>query len=215
MIQRFAALAFPAETDWREFAENHHFNTLPWPSLTVTDQQLEDIFKQFNLEFSSQPILGLCPGAEFGPSKRWPSEFYAETAEHYLKQGWAVWLFGSPKEQEAADLIMAKTNNRCVSFVGKTKLVEAIDLMSATSAIVSNDSGLMHIAAALKKPLVVVYGSSSPRFTPPLSDLARVLSLHLSCSPCFQRECPLGHMKCLKDLMPIQVITEIDSFKLR
>ncbi len=212
MIQRFAALAFTAKTDWHRFADEYHFSTLPWPVLTVSDQQRADIFKQFNIE-TGKPILALCPGAEFGPAKRWPPEFYAEVAEHYLAQGWAVWLFGSPKEQDAADCIMERTHHKCTSFVGKTKLIEAIDLMSASTAVITNDSGLMHIAAALNRPLVVVYGSTSPKFTPPLSDLAKILSLNLSCSPCFQRECPLVHMKCLRDLMPTQVITALDEMR--
>lgn len=211
MIQRFAALAFPRNTDWKTFSADNNFNSLPWPTLKVEPQQQQDILKQFNIEPSSQPILALCPGAEFGPAKRWPSEYYAEVAKTYLARGWAVWVFGSPKEQDAADHIMEYTKNQCVSFVGKTKLIEAIDLMSLATAVVSNDSGLMHIAAALERPLVVVYGSTSPKFTPPLTDLAKILSLNLSCSPCFQRECPLIHMKCLRDLMPQQVITELDQ----
>jgi heptosyltransferase-2 len=210
MIQRFACLAFPRDTNWHEFATQYNLSTLPWPQLVVEEQQRTAVLQQFNITPSTQPILALCPGAEFGPAKRWPAEHYAELAKHYLNQGWAVWLFGSPKEQDAADLILAETENRCRSFVGKTKLVEAIDLMAQVSAVVTNDSGLMHIAAALDKPVIVVYGSSSPKFTPPLSQQAQILSLNLSCSPCFQRECPLGHLHCLKELLPAQVIKAVD-----
>jgi heptosyltransferase-2 len=211
MIQRFAMLAFPRETNWRKFAEQYNLSSLPWPQLEVSTEQRAEVLAKFSIAPSSQPILALCPGAEFGPAKRWPSEYYAELATHYLNQGWAVWLFGSPKEQDAADLIMQQTENRCRSFVGKTKLIEAIDLMSQVTAVVSNDSGLMHVAAALGKPVIVVYGSSSPKFTPPLSEQAQILTLNLSCSPCFQRECPLGHLRCLKDLMPAQVVSAVDK----
>ena len=211
MIQRFACLAFPPDTNWQEFAAEYDFTTLPWPQLVVEDSQRNAVLQQFNIQATSQPILGLCPGAEFGPAKRWPAEYYAELANHYLQQGWNIWLFGSPKEQDAADLIMSATQNRCTSFVGKTKLVEAIDLMSQVSAIVTNDSGLMHIGAALGKPVIVLYGSSSPKFTPPLSHQAQILSLNLACSPCFQRECPLDHLRCLKDLLPTQVMDAIDK----
>ncbi|MFI4954593.1 MAG: lipopolysaccharide heptosyltransferase II [Gammaproteobacteria bacterium] len=211
MIQRFACLAFPRDTNWHEFGAQYNLSTLPWPELVVQPSQRAEVLQKFNILPSEQPILALCPGAEFGPAKRWPAEYYAEVANNYLNQGWAVWLFGSPKEQDAADLIMSETHDRCMSFVGKTKLVEAIDLMSQVSAIVTNDSGLMHIAAALGKPVIVVYGSSSPKFTPPLSHQAQILSLNLSCSPCFQRECPLGHLRCLKDLLPAQVVSAVNS----
>jgi heptosyltransferase-2 len=123
-----------------------------------------------------------------------------------LAEGWQVWLFGSPKEAESANLIQNITDNGCVNLIGKTTLLEAIDLMSCATAVVSNDSGLMHIAAALTKPLVVVYGSSSPQFTPPLSDNVKILSLNLDCSPCFKRDCPLGHLDCLKQL-PASLVT--------
>lgn len=211
MIQRFACLAFPRHTNWHKFAAHYNLSTLPWPQLVVTDTQRTAVLKQFDMAVANQPVLALCPGAEFGPAKRWPAEYYAEVAKHYLQQGWAVWLFGSPKEHDAADLIMTATQNNCCSFVGKTKLGEAIDLMAQVSAVVTNDSGLMHIAAALGKPVIVVYGSSSPKFTPPLSDQAQILSLNLSCSPCFQRECPLGHLRCLQDLSPERVITAVDK----
>jgi heptosyltransferase-2 len=209
-IQRFAALAFPAPKDLYAFAKQYTLETLPWPKLEVSTEQRAAICERFNFKIQDKKILGLCPGAEFGPAKRWPSEHYAKLAKEYLARGWEVWLFGSPKEKEAADLIMQQTEDRCVNLVGKTRLAEAIDLMACTTAIVTNDSGLMHIAAALGKPVVVVYGSSSPRFTPPLSHQAQILSLGLSCSPCFQRECPLGHLKCLNDLLPEQVITATD-----
>ena len=135
MIQRFAALAFPRKSNWSDFATQYYFHTLPWPKFQIDEKLRVDIREQFNLEPAKQPILGLCPGAEFGPAKRWPAEYYAQTAQHYLAKGWAVWLFGSPKERDPADLIMQATHDQCVSFVGKTKLVEAIDLMSYATAV--------------------------------------------------------------------------------
>lgn len=214
MIQRFAALAFPKNTNWLSFAEQCHVATLPWPKFAVSEEIRTQVLEKNHVTLSGKPILALCPGAEFGPAKRWPSEYYAELASTYLKRGWEVWLFGSPKEEDAANLIMQHTHSACRNFVGKTKLLEAIDLLANATAVVSNDSGLMHIAAALDKPVIVLYGSSSPKFTPPLSDKTQILSLQLDCSPCFQRECPLGHLKCLRDLLPKQVITAIDEMKL-
>jgi len=211
MIQRFAALAFPAKTDLTTFAEQYYFSTLPWPKFEVTETQRAEALSKANIKLNDQPILALCPGAEFGAAKRWPAEHYAVLANTYLKRGWAVWLFGSPKEQDAATHIMEFTNQRCVNLVGKTKLIDAIDLLANATIVVTNDSGLMHVAAAVEKPLIVIYGSSSPKFTPPLSKRAQVLSLNLNCSPCFQRECPLGHLKCLRDLLPVQVMSAIDA----
>lgn len=210
MIQRFAALAFPAKINLQAFAEEFHFATLPWPKLVVSDEQREAVLKQYNIKLD-KPVLALCPGAEFGSAKRWPAEHYATLANIYLKRGWDVWLFGSSKEQVAADLIMQYTQQNCVNLVGKTKLIEAVDLLSAATVVVTNDSGLMHVSAAVGKPVIVMYGSSSPKFTPPLSQQAQILSLNLNCSPCFQRECPLGHLKCLRDLMPEQVMAAIDA----
>lgn len=202
MIERYAALAYPKGASLPE---------IPWPTLEADQKNLARVIEQQGIQITGKPILGLCPGAEFGPAKRWPEAYFAEVAKQKLAQGWDVWLFGSPKEKPQADLIQSVTNHGCVDLVGKTALADAIDLMSATNAIISNDSGLMHIAAALKKPLVVMYGSSSPAFTPPLSHTVKVLNLQLECSPCFQRECPLGHLNCLKQMHPEMVLSALDS----
>jgi heptosyltransferase II len=196
MIQRFCALAFPPNAVLPD--------RLPFPILTrtsVTHTRSTD----------SKPLLALCPGAEYGPAKRWPPAYYAEVAKAHLAQGWEVCLMGSRGDQAAAAEIQNLSNNGCTDLVGKTSLQEAIDQLALADAVVSNDSGLMHIAAALQRPLVVLYGSTDPRFTPPLTENVEILSLKLSCSPCFQRECPLHHLKCLRDLMPEQVLRALDA----
>lgn len=203
MIERFAALAYPAHTPLPQ--------NLPWPHLQADQQNLKRVLAEHGITLSGKPILGLCPGAEFGPAKRWPEAYFAQVAQQKLAQGWDVWLFGSPKEKPRAELINSVTQNGCIDFVGKTALADAIDLMSATTAIISNDSGLMHIAAALGKPLVVMYGSSSPGFTPPLGHFVKILNLDLECSPCFKRECPLGHLNCLKQMHPEMVLSALDE----
>jgi heptosyltransferase-2 len=156
------------------------------------------------------PLLGLCPGAEYGPAKRWPATYFAETAKHALAQGWEVWLFGSQKDVSVTSEINALADGKCFDLGGKTTLDEAIDLMSLTSAVISNDSGLMHIAAALDKSLVAVYGSSDPYHTPPMSEKSSIAYLGLSCSPCFKRKCPLGHLNCLRQLTPAMVMKRLD-----
>jgi heptosyltransferase-2 len=121
-----------------------------------------------------------------------------------------VWLLGSAKDAPVTAAIAAQAPG-AVDLAGRTDLGQACDLIAAADLVISNDSGLMHVAAAFGRPLVAVYGSSDPGFTPPLSDRARVLSLHLPCSPCFERECPLGHLKCLQDLAPARVIEAADA----
>jgi heptosyltransferase-2 len=148
-----------------------------------------------------RPVAILCPGAEYGPAKRWPTEHFVTLAQRFIDSGYVVWLVGSPNDRVAADPIAAaipEVRNVC----GRTDLGTAIDLLATASVVVSNDSGLMHAAAAVGRPLVALFGSSSPDYTPPLSPLARVAKIDIVCSPCFQRECPLGHFKCMRELSP-------------
>ena len=175
------------------------------PKLVVDAKACDEIALSKNLT-RSKPVLALCPGAEFGPAKQWPSEHYAAVARFYLDKGWQVWLFGSANDKATCQQINVQAKQACQDLSGQTSLSEAITLLSASSLVVSNDSGLMHIAAALHKPLVAVYGSTDPSFTPPLNQQAQVVRLGLDCSPCFKRECPLQHLDCLNDLKPNLVL---------
>lgn len=157
-----------------------------------------------------RPIAVLCPGAEYGPAKRWPARYFAELAQRIAAAGCDVWLAGSIKDTPIANEI-TQLSGTCVNLCGRSTLDEAIDLISCATMVVSNDSGLMHIAAALDKPLVAIYGSSSPQFTPPLSARARIVKLDLPCSPCFKRVCPLGHFNCMLQLTSEQVWNHIES----
>lgn len=199
MIQRFAALAFsPAD---------HLPEVLPYPLLNTAPELINEAVAKFALD-RNKNILAICPGAEYGPAKRWPAAYYAEIANQHLRKGWDVWLFGGAKDQLIAAEIQKKTANGCKDLIGKTNLGEAVDLLSLANLVITNDSGLMHIAAALDRPIIAIYGSSSPQFTPPLSKQVKIASLNLPCSPCFKRECPLGHLKCLQDLTPDKVLCE-------
>jgi heptosyltransferase-2 len=189
MLQRFIALGLPQHATLPD--------KLPKPKLITSSIQIPPARKR---------ILAVCPGAEFGPSKRWPHEYFAEVANHYLSNHWDVWLFGSAKDHPIAEHINELTEHRCNNLCGKTSLGEAVDLLANVTLVVTNDSGLMHIAAALDKPLVAMYGSTDPSFTPPLSPLAKIAAIELPCRPCFQRECPLHHHKCMRELLPAKII---------
>ncbi len=161
----------------------------------------------------SRPVAVFCPGAEYGSSKRWPARHFAALAQALAQRGYAVWLVGSNKDAAVGEEIRAQSGGLCSNLCGKTDLAAAIDLMSCAKLVVSNDSGLMHVAAALGKPLVALYGSSSPAHTPPLLETARIAKIEIECSPCYARECPLGHFKCMNDLLPQRVLAEIDAMR--
>lgn len=202
-VQRFVALALPEAEALPD--------PVPQPMLSVSITSARATAGRLGLACDDQPVLALCPGAEFGPAKQWPQEYYANLASHWIGKGWRVWLFGSKNDQESCERVLALAGQGCVNLSGKTSLEEAIDLLSLATCVVTNDSGLMHVAAALGRKMVAIYGSSDPGFTPPLSDTARVEWLGMECSPCFRRECPLGHLKCLRDLRPGQVIQAMEG----
>lgn len=181
----------------------------PNPAMTSNLANALASLNKLGLPQPNTKVLGLCPGAEYGEAKRWPAEYYAEVANVALGKGWQVWLFGSEKDHPVTTTINQLTQNRAVDFGGKTKLGEAIDLMSLCDTVISNDSGLMHVAAALDKKLIAIYGSSDPHHTPPMHPNAVIEYLGLDCSPCFKRECPLGHLNCLKQLSPDSIIKNI------
>ena len=151
----------------------------------------------------------LCPGAEYGPAKRWPAQHFAALAHRLSQAGYTIWTIGSAKDQEIGASIEALSDGTAINLCGRTKLADAIDLMSGADIVVSNDSGLMHVGAALHRPLIALFGSSSPTFTPPLSNQVAILQHPVPCSPCFARTCRYGHLDCLNLLSPDLVMTSI------
>jgi heptosyltransferase-2 len=200
MVERFAQLA--------EDADGIIPRPLPNPELNVSAEQRDAALSKLELSLE-KPVAAFCPGAEYGPAKRWPPAYYAELARRLIAQGYAVWLFGSGKDKAVANEIDMLAGHGCVNLCGCTDLGDAVALLSCAKLVVSNDSGLMHMAAALDRPMIAIFGSSSPRFTPPLSDKARVLQLDIKCSPCFKRECPQGHFDCMTKLTPERVWQEL------
>ena len=188
------------------------------PKLNVSGaakQQVGQKLQDANINRDS--IYAICPGAEYGPSKRWPTEYFAVLAQQLIKQNSnnQIILLGSKSDYSLAQEITSQSKlvSNIHNWCGNTSLDEAIALIGMSKAVVSNDSGLMHIAAALQIPQVAIFGSSDPAHTPPLSDKAKIMWLNMSCSPCHKRVCPLGHLRCLKDILPEQVLATLNTLK--
>ncbi|MBL6749722.1 MAG: lipopolysaccharide heptosyltransferase II [Nevskia sp.] len=201
-VQQFLALAADAPPDAAP-------PVVPQPRLRAEPARVPLLAAQLGLE-PERPAVALMPGAEYGPAKRWPPEHFAELAGRLAQAGCQVWIFGSAKER-ALGAAIAGGRQHIHDLCGRTALVDVVDLLAACAAAVTNDSGLMHVAAAVGVPLVAIFGSSSPAHTPPLSPAAAVLYLGLPCSPCFARECPLGHLNCLRQIGPELVLARLEQ----
>ncbi|AWQ50209.1 ADP-heptose--LPS heptosyltransferase RfaF [Serratia marcescens] len=206
MVQRYVALAYDKGRIQRA---DDLPQPLLWPQLQVNDAEIAETAAAFNLT-DSRPIVGFCPGAEFGPAKRWPHYHYATLAQKLIESGYQIALFGSAKDHEAGEQIRAAlqedARDFCLNLAGKTQLEQAVILIAACRAVVSNDSGLMHVAAALNKPLIALYGPSSPDFTPPLSDKARVIRLISGYHKVRKGDAEQGYHQSLIDIQPQQVL---------
>jgi heptosyltransferase-2 len=195
MVDRFALLADPPPA--RTARET------PRPRLSADPDDVAAALAKFDLA-GRAPAVAFCVGAEFGPAKRWPAEHFAALARRLLASGREVWVLGGPADAPIGGEVAAAAPG-AINLAGRTTLSEAIDLLAAAAAVVANDTGLMHVAAALGRPVAALYGSTTPRFSPPLTDRAAILREDLPCSPCFERVCPLGHFNCLNGLAPERV----------
>ncbi len=202
MVERFALLG--------EAPDYPLPRPVPNPRLQVTADRRQQVLQRLNLALD-KPVAVLCPGAEYGPAKRWPIPYFAELAQRVTERGYSVWIVGGPKDKEIGDKIVALGNPQCRNLCGMTDLTDAVALLSCANVVVTNDSGLMHVAAALDRPMLALYGSSSPDFTPPLSDKAKILKLEMRCSPCFERVCPRGHFNCMMHLTPDEVLRHLPN----
>ncbi len=196
-VERFVALGLK---------KNKTLPAIPQPKLLADAVNAKQALTKLGITLPTNKILGLCPGAEYGEAKRWPAAYYAKVASTAIANGWQVLLFGSDKDIPVTNTINQLTENRCIDLGGKTKLGDAIDIMSLCSTVISNDSGLMHVAAALDKKLIAIFGSSNPYHTPPMHPDAIIEYLALACSPCFKRKCPLKHLSCLNSITPESII---------
>ena len=186
------------------------------PQLQLDASTLAQALQAFGLQSGRYVVMA--PGAEFGPAKRWPAQHFAELAQR-LDQ--TIVLLGSGKEfplcEEIAAPVNAQAAGKCLNLAGTTTLAQALGMIAAAQGVISNDSGLMHVAAAFGVPQVALFGSSSPLHTPPLNQKAAVLWLKnepayqgsLDCAPCFERVCPLGHTRCLNAITPDMVLQRL------
>ncbi|QIF96569.1 ADP-heptose--LPS heptosyltransferase RfaF [Proteus terrae] len=209
MVERYVALAYDKQkvqkaTDLPQ--------PLLWPKLSVTENDIATTLSQFSLS-TQRPAIGFCPGAEFGPAKRWPHYHYAALAQKLIEQGYQIFLFGSKKDKEAGEEIKQtltpEAREACFNLAGETSLEQAVNLIASCKAVVSNDSGLMHVAAALERPLVALYGPSSPDFTPPLSHKARVIRLITGYHKVRKGDAEQGYHQSLIDIQPEKVFAEL------
>jgi heptosyltransferase-2 len=200
-VDRFVALGL---------AEDEVFpDALPQPRLQIDADAQARTLAKLGLEGAGDAVA-LLPGAEYGPAKQWPPEYFADLARRLAGVGLAIWVLGSDKERELGERICsAAGNNRVTSLCGRTTLAEVVDVLAATRVAVSNDSGLLHVASAVGAYVVGLYGSSSPRMTPPLTPRQHVFYRELECSPCFERVCPLGHLRCLRDIAVDEVCSNV------
>jgi len=198
MVGRYVALAYPDGA----FKAGDAF---PYPKLTIPGHSHKNGHPDAGRSSAGKKLV-ISPSAAYGPAKRWPSEYFAAVAKAKLDEGWKVQMIGAPSDQEVAEAILT-VEPRIESFVGKTSLVEMATLIAQSDQMLTNDSGPMHIGAAFEIPLVAIFGSSSPGFTPPLGEKVCVIEKNdLPCKPCFQRTCPFGHYNCLREITPQHVL---------
>lgn len=207
-VQRYVALAYQPS----EYSVSPP--DVPYPELRSDKENSDRLLEELELSLG-KPVIGFMPGAEYGPAKQWPTEYFADLALLLVEQGYQVWVFGSSKERTLGDEIAQRATDGVYNLCGKTDLVDVIDLIVCTEQVVSNDSGLMHVAAAMDVKVNVIYGSSTPDYTPPLTDTAEILYKQLPCSPCFARTCKYGHYDCLSKITPDEIYKRITSVKRR
>ncbi|TCT01579.1 lipopolysaccharide heptosyltransferase II [Aquabacter spiritensis] len=194
-IDRFVALGAPRGDQMKA----------PRPVLHLPDGAAEAAASRFPLA-GSGAIMALCPGAEYGPAKRWPAAKFARLANLAQAAGYRIRVLGGPKDAPIAEEIVRLAGTPVDNLVGRTSLLDAAAILAAADVVVSNDSGLMHVAGALDRPLVVLYGSSSEKLTPPTGPRSSVVSHDLPCRPCFKRECPLKTLACFEAIQPAEVL---------
>lgn len=174
------------------------------PALMVDSDNQVRVIKAFAISQAS-PLIACMVGAEYGPSKQWPTHHFVSLIDQLTAQGLEVCILGSQKDAVIGDEIEKSCRHSVNNLCGKTSLLDVIDILASCSVAVSNDSGLMHIAAAVDVPVISMYGATTPAYTPPLHTKAKAFYMRLECSPCWKRTCQYQHYRCLNDILPEQV----------
>ena len=206
MVEKFAALSL--------YEENYSIENLTFPELEINFANQRNFLEEFSIDYSKN-TMAICPGAEFGPSKRWPAEYYAEIAKFYVNKGWNVLCIGSKNDEDIGmgigSLNNLRNNESFINLTGKTSLQDAIDILAFTEKVVTNDSGLMHIAAAVKTPLVALYGPSSPEYTPPLISKKKILRKTQGYEKVRYGSNEKGYHQSLLDIKPEEVLDALEA----
>ena len=206
MVEKFAALSL--------CEENYSIENLTFPELEINFDNQRNFLEEFSIDYSKN-TMAICPGAEFGPSKRWPAEYYAEIAKFYVNKGWNVLCIGSKNDEDIGmgigSLNNLRSNESFINLTGKTSLQDAIDILAFTEKVVTNDSGLMHISAAVKTPLVALYGPSSPEYTPPLISKKKILRKTQGYEKVRYGSNEKGYHQSLLDIKPEEVLDALEA----
>ncbi len=206
MVEKFAALSL--------YEENYSIENLTFPELEINFANQRNFLEEFSIDYSKN-TMAICPGAEFGPSKRWPAEYYAEIAKFYVNKGWNVLCIGSKNDEDIGmgigSLNNLRNNESFINLTGKTSLQDAIDILAFTEKVVTNDSGLMHISAAVKTPLVALYGPSSPEYTPPLISKKKILRKTQGYEKVRYGSNEKGYHQSLLDIKPEEVLDALEA----
>jgi len=199
-VQRYVALGLQGEAK--------KDMQVPYPRLIIDSENQQKLIEKFKIS-STHPVVCFSPGAEYGPAKQWPIEKFAKLSELLTKNNYQVCVIGSQKEHPLGEEIKKIQPDKIFNLCGETSLVEAIDIIAYSKNVVTNDSGLMHVACATGRKIVAIYGSSTPSYTPPLSKRASIIYHSLNCSPCFKRVCPFGHTDCLENISVEEVVKSL------
>lgn len=213
MTARYVALAY---IDDKNVIDDQSLPEFDFPSLELKHPS-DELLERLNLSLD-RPLLVLGCGANYGPAKLWPAEYFAKVSAHFIGKGWCVVAPGSEKDKPTTELIAKHLKDINETYLqhykdicGMTSLTEVLDVIGASCAAVCNDSGLMHTVAAANVPQVCIFGSTSTGYTPPLSDIAVCVESTQPCHPCFKRSCKFDTYACLKELTPDMVIAKLEE----